>query len=100
MELAPVSLRKLPLQKKKSRLHSYYMNSSITSFSIRINCFSLLFIGFMTPLELEMFLSVPNVEFNTYWIPCTWFICLLKDAKKNKMLINDMQGLKLIMEVI
>ncbi|XP_073993084.1 bestrophin-4-like isoform X2 [Rhodnius prolixus] len=54
--------------------------------------------GFMTPLELEMFLSVPNVEFNTYWIPCTWFICLLKDAKKNKMLINDMQGLKLIME--
>uniref|UniRef100_T1IDA9 Bestrophin homolog n=1 Tax=Rhodnius prolixus TaxID=13249 RepID=T1IDA9_RHOPR len=30
--------------------------------------------GFMTPLELEMFLSVPNVEFNTYWIPCTWFI--------------------------
>ncbi|XP_014253130.1 bestrophin-2-like isoform X2 [Cimex lectularius] len=53
--------------------------------------------GFMTPLELEIFSAVPNVEFNTYWIPCTWFICLLKDAKKTSR-INDMQGLKLIME--
>ena len=57
-----------------------------------------LFIGFMTRIELEMFSAVPNLEFNTYWIPCTWFISLLKDARKGNK-ITDPQGLKLIMQV-
>ncbi|XP_076164381.1 bestrophin-1 isoform X2 [Ptiloglossa arizonensis] len=54
-------------------------------------------IGFMTSLELELFLAVPSLEFNTYWIPCTWFINLLKEARQKER-ISDPQGLKLIME--
>ncbi|XP_011298635.1 bestrophin-4 [Fopius arisanus] len=53
--------------------------------------------GFMTSLELELFLSVPSVEFNTYWIPCTWFINLLKEARRTHRL-PDAQGLKIVME--
>ncbi|CAK9807857.1 BEST2 [Anthophora plagiata] len=53
--------------------------------------------GFMTSLELELFLAVPSLEFNTYWIPCTWFINLLKEARQYHR-IPDPQGLKLIME--
>lgn len=53
--------------------------------------------GFMTAVELEMYKAVPSVEFNTYWIPCTWFINLLKETKKENRII-DSQGLKLIME--
>ncbi|XP_025153867.1 bestrophin-4 isoform X2 [Harpegnathos saltator] len=53
--------------------------------------------GFMTTLELELFQSVPSVEFNTYWIPCTWFVNLLKEARTNQRL-PDAQGLKIIME--
>ncbi|XP_011687186.1 PREDICTED: bestrophin-4-like [Wasmannia auropunctata] len=53
--------------------------------------------GFMTTLELQLYQAVPSVEFNTYWIPCTWFINLLKEARKNHR-ISDAQGLKLIME--
>ncbi|XP_034935480.1 bestrophin-4-like [Chelonus insularis] len=53
--------------------------------------------GFMSSLELELFISVPSLEFNTYWIPCTWFINLLKEARKNNRL-PDAQGLKIIME--
>ncbi|XP_015185861.1 PREDICTED: bestrophin-4-like [Polistes dominula] len=53
--------------------------------------------GFMTALELDLFQSVPSLEFNTYWIPCTWFINLLKEARRNHRL-PDAQGLKLIME--
>ncbi|CAB0011862.1 unnamed protein product, partial [Nesidiocoris tenuis] len=51
----------------------------------------------MTPAELVMFTSVPNLEFNTYWIPCAWFVNLMKDSRNNKM-ITDVQGLKFIME--
>ncbi|XP_014212410.1 bestrophin-4-like [Copidosoma floridanum] len=53
--------------------------------------------GFMTALELDLFVSVPSLEFNTYWIPCTWFINLLKEARANHRLA-DPQGLKIIME--
>ncbi|XP_029167552.1 bestrophin-4-like [Nylanderia fulva] len=53
--------------------------------------------GFMTSLELELYQSVPSSEFNTYWIPCTWFVNLLKEARKTHRL-PDPQGLKLIME--
>lgn len=53
--------------------------------------------GFMTALELELYQSVPSSEFNTYWIPCTWFVNLLKEARKAHRL-PDAQGLKLIME--
>nr|XP_031831442.1 bestrophin-4-like isoform X1 [Nomia melanderi]XP_031831443.1 bestrophin-4-like isoform X1 [Nomia melanderi]XP_031831444.1 bestrophin-4-like isoform X1 [Nomia melanderi]XP_031831445.1 bestrophin-4-like isoform X1 [Nomia melanderi]XP_031831446.1 bestrophin-4-like isoform X1 [Nomia melanderi]XP_031831447.1 bestrophin-4-like isoform X1 [Nomia melanderi]XP_031831448.1 bestrophin-4-like isoform X1 [Nomia melanderi]XP_031831450.1 bestrophin-4-like isoform X1 [Nomia melanderi] len=53
--------------------------------------------GFMTTLELELFLAVPSLEFNTYWIPCTWFINLLKEARENQRIL-DPQGIKLIME--
>ncbi|XP_013786342.1 bestrophin-2-like, partial [Limulus polyphemus] len=53
--------------------------------------------GFLTKTELEMFLSVPSVEFNTFWIPCTWFINLLREARQECRII-DSNGLKLIME--
>lgn len=53
----------------------------------------------MTSLELDLFLAVPSSEFNTYWIPCTWFINLLKEARQNHR-IPDPQGLKLVMEVL
>ncbi|CAG5099627.1 Similar to BEST2: Bestrophin-2 (Homo sapiens) [Cotesia congregata] len=53
--------------------------------------------GFMTALELELFQSVPSLEFNTYWIPCTWFINLLKESRRTHRL-PDPQGLKIIME--
>lgn len=52
----------------------------------------------MSELELEMFQAVPNLEFNTYWIPCTWFIALLKDTKKSNR-ITDSQGLQTIIQV-
>ncbi|XP_050420092.1 bestrophin-4-like isoform X2 [Adelges cooleyi] len=53
--------------------------------------------GFMTADELQIFQSLPNIEFNTYWIPCTWFTHVLKEAKKANR-IDDPQGMKLIME--
>lgn len=53
----------------------------------------------MTRVELDMFNAVPSLEFNTYWIPCTWFISHLKEARRQNK-INDPQGLKLLMEVI
>ncbi|XP_054724621.1 bestrophin-2-like isoform X3 [Uloborus diversus] len=53
--------------------------------------------GFMTKLELEMLNSVPSTEFNTFWIPCTWFVNLLREAKQ-ECRITDSNGLKLIME--
>lgn len=52
----------------------------------------------MTLDEIEVFQSLPELEFNTYWIPCTWFVNLLKEAKKAKR-IDDSEGIKLIMEV-
>jgi bestrophin-3 len=54
--------------------------------------------GFMTSVELERYQSVPSVEFNTYWIPCTWFINLLTEIKKGSR-ITDSHGLQIIMEV-
>lgn len=54
--------------------------------------------GYMTADEIEVFYSLPNVEFNTYWVPCTWFTSLLKEARKSKR-IEDAEGVKLIMEV-
>ncbi|XP_050549174.1 bestrophin-4-like [Daktulosphaira vitifoliae] len=53
--------------------------------------------GFMTEDEMEIFQSLPHIEFNTYWIPCTWFTHLLKEARKANR-IDDPQGMKLIME--
>ena len=53
--------------------------------------------GFMTRPELEMFSAVPATEFNTFWIPCTWFVNLLRDARQ-ECRITDSSGLKLIME--
>lgn len=53
--------------------------------------------GFMTKQELEMLQSVPSTEFNTFWIPCTWFINLLRESKQ-ECRITDSNGLKLIME--
>ena len=43
----------------------------------------------MTNQEKELFNAVPATEFNTYWIPCTWFIYRIQEAAKNKKLIND-----------
>ncbi|KAK3914123.1 Bestrophin-2 [Frankliniella fusca] len=53
--------------------------------------------GFMTPTELTLYQSVPSLEFNTYWIPCTWFILLLRETRRSNR-IADPQGLKIIME--
>lgn len=54
--------------------------------------------GFMTKPELEMYSAVPTNEFNTFWIPCTWFVNLLREARLENR-ITDSAGLKLIMEV-
>ncbi|XP_037563927.1 uncharacterized protein LOC119442927 [Dermacentor silvarum] len=53
--------------------------------------------GFMTKLEMELWQSIPSTEFNTFWVPCTWFINLLREAR-NECRITDAQGVKLIME--
>ncbi|XP_064094172.1 bestrophin-4-like isoform X2 [Macrobrachium nipponense] len=53
--------------------------------------------GFITSTELGIFNSVPNKEFNTYWVPCTWFTALLRDIKSQKR-IPDPMGVKHIME--
>lgn len=45
--------------------------------------------GFMTNTEKELFSAVPANEFNTYWIPCTWFIYRLKEAAKRNKLLNS-----------
>lgn len=52
----------------------------------------------MTNTELEIFKTVPSTEFNTYWVPFTWFTALLKEARAQKRL-TDPHGAKLIMEV-
>ncbi|VVC36988.1 Hypothetical protein CINCED_3A015536 [Cinara cedri] len=53
--------------------------------------------GYMTADEIEVFYSLPKVEFNTYWVPSTWFTNLLKEARKAKR-IEDAEGVKIIME--
>ncbi|KAK8748043.1 hypothetical protein OTU49_016283 [Cherax quadricarinatus] len=53
--------------------------------------------GFITSTELGIYKLVPNKEFNTYWVPCTWFTALLKDIKAQKR-IPDPMGVKHIME--
>merc|ERR1719347_1514632 len=45
--------------------------------------------GFMTVTEKQLFESVPANEFNTYWIPCTWFIYRLQEAAKQGKLLNQ-----------
>ena len=42
----------------------------------------------MTNQEKELFQVVPCNEFNTYWIPCTWFVYRIKEASKKGKLIN------------
>ncbi|XP_071748292.1 bestrophin-4 isoform X6 [Lepeophtheirus salmonis] len=44
--------------------------------------------GFMTNQEKELFQAVPSNEFNTYWIPCTWFIYRIQEASKNNKLVT------------
>jgi len=45
--------------------------------------------GFMTVNEKKLFESVPANEFNTYWVPCTWFIFRLQEATKQGKLLNQ-----------
>jgi len=45
--------------------------------------------GFMTPTEKELFNAVPANEFNTYWVPCTWFIYRLQEATRKGKLLNQ-----------
>lgn len=45
--------------------------------------------GFMTNQEKELFQVVPSNEFNTYWIPCTWFVYRIQEAAKKGKLLND-----------
>ena len=43
----------------------------------------------MTNQEKELFQAVPCNEFNTYWIPCTWFVFRIQEAAKKKKLLNE-----------
>ena len=43
----------------------------------------------MTVNEKKLFESVPANEFNTYWVPCTWFVFRLQEAAKQGKLINQ-----------
>ena len=43
----------------------------------------------MTPNEKKLFESVPANEFNTYWVPCTWFVYRLQEATKQGKLLNQ-----------
>ena len=52
----------------------------------------------MTVTEKQLFESVPANEFNTYWIPCTWFIYRLQEAAKQGKLLNQ-YALESIMRV-
>jgi len=45
--------------------------------------------GFMTVNEKKLFESVPANEFNTYWVPCTWFVFRLQEATKQGKLLNQ-----------
>ena len=45
--------------------------------------------GFMTDHEKKLFEVVPSTEFNTYWVPCTWFIFRLQEATKRGKLLNQ-----------
>jgi len=45
--------------------------------------------GFMTANEKKLFEAVPANEFNTYWVPCTWFVFRLQEAAKQGKLINQ-----------
>ena len=51
--------------------------------------FFFIFTGFMTNQEKELFQVVPCNEFNTYWIPCTWFVYRIQEAAKKGKLLND-----------
>ena len=44
--------------------------------------------GFMTQQEKDLFEAVPCNEFNTYWIPCTWFVYRIQEAAKKGKLVN------------
>ena len=54
--------------------------------------------GFMTNQEKELFSAVPANEFNTYWIPCTWFVFRLQQASKQGKLVSN-YALETIMRV-
>ncbi len=43
----------------------------------------------MTPTEKELFSAVPANEFNTYWVPCTWFVYRIQEATKKGKLLNQ-----------
>ena len=43
----------------------------------------------MTASEKEYFEAVPANEFNTYWVPCTWFVFRLQEATKKGKLLNQ-----------
>ena len=43
----------------------------------------------MTANEKKLFEAVPANEFNTYWVPCTWFVFRLQEAAKQGKLINQ-----------
>jgi len=45
--------------------------------------------GFMTANEKKLFESVPANEFNTYWVPCTWFVFRLQEATIQGKLLNQ-----------
>ena len=53
----------------------------------------------MTVNEKKLFEAVPANEFNTYWVPCTWFIFRLQEAAKQGKLLNQ-YALENIMKVL
>ncbi|CAG2059952.1 unnamed protein product [Timema podura] len=90
--------------KTQSQAKQHYTNShdsrNLSSCDLRVHELRISSLArFMTAVEIQMYQSVPSVEFNTYWIPCTWFISLLKETRKESR-ITDSQGLKIIMELL
>jgi hypothetical protein len=41
---------------------------------LKMKTFFVTYSGFMTEPEKVLFSAIPANEFNTYWVPCTWFI--------------------------
>jgi len=52
----------------------------------------------MTNSELAIYKTIPCTDFNTYWVPFSWFTSLVREARGMKR-IPDPHGAKLIMEV-
>ena len=70
-------------------LYTLHMVNIIAKKNGQQDYLSIFLSGFMTVTEKELFSSVPANEFNTYWVPCTWFVYRLQEATKKGKLLNQ-----------